>query len=349
LSDESGRFVVMRDWRGGLEYLRSQSALVREGLYLELDAYRCMVFAEIRDVVDTDGRWGRLADWLGGRGVPSLEVAMREMELAPLHQATRDLWAARTAPEFDGALERLNIAVGQLSGLNDVQLDGVDVFSGRGPSIFGWRGDVTERDGEEHLIAERAWRFTDAIETAIASVPALARGRWLDRWRMKPVLTEVMRQMNLGPMSFGYDTQMPEIAGVLLSRDGRPLDADALADPEVRRAIGANEHDGVTWFGKEAFERFVDWLQVPELERQGGIARSEAAKRVIGYMKARAKEEPNEREAVRRAERLDEAAARSGYRLDRLADELRSHNRPQSPMPRTPQPSSVRKRDRGAG
>ena len=43
----------------------------------------------IRDVHDTDGRWPRLADWLDGRGVPSLEDAMGELELAPLHAALR--------------------------------------------------------------------------------------------------------------------------------------------------------------------------------------------------------------------------------------------------------------------
>jgi hypothetical protein len=64
--------------------------VAREGLYLQLDAYKTFVFAEIKDLVDhTDGRWRRLADWLGGRGVPSLEVAMREMELGPFHAALR--------------------------------------------------------------------------------------------------------------------------------------------------------------------------------------------------------------------------------------------------------------------
>jgi glycosidase len=90
LASVEGRFLVLRDHRSGLEFLRSQAELVHDGLYLELDAYRCHVFLELRDVADaSDGRWRRLADWLGGRGVASLDVAMREMELAPLHAALR--------------------------------------------------------------------------------------------------------------------------------------------------------------------------------------------------------------------------------------------------------------------
>ena len=87
--DDDSRFLVMRDMRGRLEYLRSQATLVREGLFLELGAYRCHAFVELLDVVDADGRWRRLHDSLGGRGVPSLDEALREMELAPLHDALR--------------------------------------------------------------------------------------------------------------------------------------------------------------------------------------------------------------------------------------------------------------------
>ncbi|CAN5642393.1 hypothetical protein BH23CHL7_BH23CHL7_01060 [soil metagenome] len=89
LADDESRFLAMRDWRSGLEYLRSQSTLAREGLFLELGAYSCHVFVELREIVDSDGRWHRLADWLDGRPVPSLDEAMREMELAPLHDALR--------------------------------------------------------------------------------------------------------------------------------------------------------------------------------------------------------------------------------------------------------------------
>jgi hypothetical protein len=90
LASDEGRFLVLRDHRSGMEFLRSQAGLARDGLYLELDAYRCDVVMELRVLADSsDGRWRRLADWLGGRGVPSLEVAMREMELAGFHAALR--------------------------------------------------------------------------------------------------------------------------------------------------------------------------------------------------------------------------------------------------------------------
>ncbi len=82
-------WLVMRDARSGLEHLRSQRELAEHGLRLTLHAYECQAYVEMRDLNDVDGRWRRLAEWLGGRAVPSIEDALREMELAPLHEALR--------------------------------------------------------------------------------------------------------------------------------------------------------------------------------------------------------------------------------------------------------------------
>ena len=62
--------------------------------------------------------------------------------------------------------------------------------------------------------------------------------------------------------------------------------ADLLTDDRFRRSIGVNEHDGVTWFNKELFDKSVTWLELPD------------------------------------AASLTSAAKASGYRLDRLEKQL---------------------------
>ena len=92
----------------GLDYLRSQRDLAEQGLYLELKAYETQAYLELRDVRDTDGRWRRLAAQLGGRGVPSIDEAMRDLDLAPLHDALRSndrAAAVREAAELLGVAE----------------------------------------------------------------------------------------------------------------------------------------------------------------------------------------------------------------------------------------------------
>jgi choline dehydrogenase-like flavoprotein/glycosidase len=67
------RFVIFRDHVSGLEFLRSARHLFDVGLDIELRAYACHVFMDIREVRDRDGRYAELASRLEGRGVASVE------------------------------------------------------------------------------------------------------------------------------------------------------------------------------------------------------------------------------------------------------------------------------------
>jgi glycosidase len=82
-------FVLLHDSRSGLEYLRPARELAEKGLYVELHAYETQAFLEMRELSDSDGRWARLAGELGGRGVPSIGEALRDLEMAPFHVALR--------------------------------------------------------------------------------------------------------------------------------------------------------------------------------------------------------------------------------------------------------------------
>ncbi len=95
LVDDPDRWLAWRDSISGLEYLRNCRTLVRDGLYVELDAYRCHVFLDLRELVDGPARlYRRLAERLGGSGVPSIDEALRELELEPVHRPFRRLFEA---------------------------------------------------------------------------------------------------------------------------------------------------------------------------------------------------------------------------------------------------------------
>ena len=85
-------YTLLREQRSGLEFVRRSSDLCRDGLYVELHAYGCQVFLDIHEMEDSSsGQLGRLAQRLGGAGVPSIGAALREMRLQPLHEAVRGL------------------------------------------------------------------------------------------------------------------------------------------------------------------------------------------------------------------------------------------------------------------
>ncbi len=92
LRDDPDTFCIFRDSITGLEYIRNSQELCEKGLYVELEAYKCHVFLDWREVQDNEWhQYAHLADYLGGRGVPSIEEAVREVFLQPIHGPFREL------------------------------------------------------------------------------------------------------------------------------------------------------------------------------------------------------------------------------------------------------------------
>ena len=84
LSNGPRRFAIFRDNSSGLEFLRLSSELTQHGLFIELGPYGHQVFLDWREVEDSSGLYTKLAAMLGGRGVPNVERAVKEMLLEPV-------------------------------------------------------------------------------------------------------------------------------------------------------------------------------------------------------------------------------------------------------------------------
>jgi hypothetical protein len=85
-------FCIFRDHGTGLEYIRSSKELSEKGLYVELEAYKYHVFIDFREVQDRPWHpYAQITHDLNGRGVPSIEDAIREMLLQPLQNAFKGL------------------------------------------------------------------------------------------------------------------------------------------------------------------------------------------------------------------------------------------------------------------
>ncbi len=89
LNSGSDRRLMLRfhDRISGEEFLVRSEDLDSRGLEVKLGPFQCRVFEDFSDLWDPLGRWEALASRLAGRGVDSLEVALRELELEPLRMA----------------------------------------------------------------------------------------------------------------------------------------------------------------------------------------------------------------------------------------------------------------------
>jgi hypothetical protein len=85
-------FVIFRDACTNLEYIRSGRELVEQGLFLELGAYKYHAFIDFRQVEDDEwGSYRQLAGYLGGRGVPGIQEALKELLLVPVLNPFRQI------------------------------------------------------------------------------------------------------------------------------------------------------------------------------------------------------------------------------------------------------------------
>ena len=92
LQDDPEMFTILRDQISGLEIIRNNRELIERGLYVELDAYKYRVYMDIRQVRDNQWhQYAHVAAYLGGGGVPSIEDAVKEIFLAPVHTPYREL------------------------------------------------------------------------------------------------------------------------------------------------------------------------------------------------------------------------------------------------------------------
>ena len=96
---DAGVFMIFREARSGEEFIRPATELRERGLFVQLQAYSCHVFVDWHEVRDGSARlYRRVMERLGGRGVASIEDAIRVLELEPVHAPVRRLGRDRGRP-----------------------------------------------------------------------------------------------------------------------------------------------------------------------------------------------------------------------------------------------------------
>jgi 4-alpha-glucanotransferase len=80
LHSDPDHFCIFRDHLSGLEHIYSSQELCDKGLYVELGAFKYLVYLDFREVEDDqEHQYSRLAARLAGRGAPSIDEALRVM------------------------------------------------------------------------------------------------------------------------------------------------------------------------------------------------------------------------------------------------------------------------------
>ncbi|MEA2608870.1 MAG: hypothetical protein QOJ75_1113 [Chloroflexota bacterium] len=331
LPNEAAAFVIFRDARTGLESIRSCRELREHGLRLSLDAYEAHVYWEFREVLDgVAGQWSRLAARLGGAGVPSVDTALRELQLEPVHRPLQEV----VAGEIPSAILGGSATRAQLDELERrvaIFLDAVI--------------DATGVPGDARALATATRRRIEAAADELARLPSLtdraalfgwlllartgelapgaevaATSRaWYDELRLAGALAAGLREAGLEDSE---GLAAAELVRLLLALPrpsrlhGSARTADArlleqwLASDLVRTAIGANTWEGVEYVDRAGFEAIARWAaRLDAIEAGPGGTTGPVTG---GGAPDRAD----------LAARLSAAAEAAGYRVDRLRTAL---------------------------
>ncbi len=104
LRNDHGFFVIFREHILGLEYIRSSKAMHVNGLFASLSGFQTQVFLDFREVEDNIWHhYANLEAYLNGRGVPSIDEALKETFLKPIHQSIKKIVNADSFRQISAA------------------------------------------------------------------------------------------------------------------------------------------------------------------------------------------------------------------------------------------------------
>ena len=88
LSAEDDKYLIFRESRANLWYVRKSSDICRDGMFINLRGFECQVMLDVHQVSDTlDKKWSTLNNVLAGKGCANLEVEWEEIRYKELYAA----------------------------------------------------------------------------------------------------------------------------------------------------------------------------------------------------------------------------------------------------------------------
>jgi hypothetical protein len=299
LAADEKSWVIFRDNASGLEYLRSARELEESGLFVQLNAYGCHVFLDWRGVGDDSGCYKQLAARLQGRGVPSVETALRASFFEPLHAAFRPvadatLWkalietasprAAKARPQREALWdewEKRVAAFGEAA-CEFCDIEGDAAALGKSARARLERALQPIKTGRGKAARAAAERFSTPFARGVLIVWSLASAlgvlesdesgstrsterarRDFDDWLLDVPCAAALREFGLDEDETAHAVVLARVLTMLVAPEQSAFEivSRLLADASAQQLLGLNRYNGVTWFLQEGMDEVLDWLQ----------------------------------------------------------------------------------------
>jgi glycosidase len=165
LVQDHDHFCIFRDHITGMEYIHRNKDIHEQGLYIELNAYESRVIMDFKQVQDDRyRRYAHLEELLNGRGVPSIDEALRELVLQPVQVSFRSLISSNSITLF------MENCGKEIEGQDDYKF--LDEVEGSYTQFLGEVGAIVENRNDESTIRSMVQEVRSMLE-AICGIPQL--------------------------------------------------------------------------------------------------------------------------------------------------------------------------------
>ncbi len=273
LPDDPRSFVACREVATGFEYLRNAAELHRQGLFAELGEYAFQVFVDFRILPEGEvGSWDKLYRRLAGRGVASLQDELVQLTYQPLIAAFDACLQHLAEPSaFAAAETRFLVELEQVAGGKPAE----SPPSAQALVAAAHRRELVlqvvrrlRRAGvrrTELALDAEGRRFALALLLTRALVVPEAENALEHYGLLRPMTAfvagtqQVERQSGL--VSAQLCTAVAVAGGLWNGTTAEALPA-LLGHPVIQAYLLVHDDRGITWFNKERFETFCNWLAV---------------------------------------------------------------------------------------
>jgi glycosidase len=294
LKTDADAYTLLKDQPRGLWYVRSSRELAERGLYVELDGYETHVFTDIYEVADNDlGHYGMLEKSLAGKGTPSVDDALKDIFLRPVHEAFRIAVDAQTVLKLVDALECRSLLteaeIEELAGTYETFVGEAFSFTGVEPPIPDVVTDMRSKLeailtfsvecglDEPKLKHGLPEQLTAGFKTYRHSLPALALypfaaltsgedGSMYWDLRLETVIRKILTELDYTPADTADVLRLLRLLILLettitlkdVETPGKTM-TKLFSLQEIGSFLAENRWEGVLYFNKERFEELI-WI-----------------------------------------------------------------------------------------
>ncbi len=315
LGIDGGRedYYTFRDLISNLEFIRPAGGLKKDGLYIELGAYKYSVFADFRKVHSThEWPWGELCKKLDGRGVSSVQEEVVNWKLREVHAALYEAFNAGSLKYLIEGSTKGRLKPGRAKAFQEkarkfalaledyahVTLD-VSSYVRKASSDYEGLLSLRERAGTKltveyvsRFVSDKElptfdgwrvifiWTFLHGIMKS-AEWGQLPAQKLFDDWRIAVQIRLCYQELGIGDQIPGYESR---IVSILLTfaaiRDEYGKDFEAsfkrmMISDSAKDFFGVHKYDGVTWFNKERFEVVLGFAALAEMVERSSSGASD--------------------------------------------------------------------------